>query len=506
MSSLEDFNNPKLVPTSSLPELPKRIKLVDTKSFVRVDVAQMELKGDGGTSFLRLVERGVNLCSQTSLCFQYTVLHALNGRRKVSTVQRWVGELDLFFRTVAMQFGSPISTISFPMFNWYSSQKNASQQKLLRSALLYWSNLRLPGVASDLTDYLVTSSSPRPRQTIEIQNSVAHERPFKLTEIRRILAAIDDLYIAKEFTPQDNLLWRLIVSEALRPSQLRLLQLGDVTFESVNAEKLSRANLKVPVVKQSGTSARDYMLEVRLSEPISRAMKQHLLFIEDRFGKLPAPSYPLFCITEQHGRTTKPKESSIDITSRISKTRASIARHVGDLGDHEFFTRRFKHTKLTHLAVLGAPIDVLARAGYQTSTISLRHYTNLTDEAFAEYEILMTATHDDIFNAFRGRVIDASEATNPDPSHSIVSPNLENTLGACAADPCSAFAPIACYSCPRFEAFTDGAHEIVLDFLLARQRMAKSIELPAETIERDTHLIAAVKHVINEIEKRKSDE
>lgn len=464
----------------------------------------MELNGDGGTYFLRLMERGINLCHQTSLCFQYAVLHALNGRRKVSTVQRWVGELDLFFRTAAIQFGAPISRITFPMFNWYSPQKNASQQKLLRSALLYWSRLRLPGIDSDLKDYLFTSSSPRPRQTIEIQNSVAHERPFKLTEIRRILAAVDDLYIAKEFTPQDNLLWRLIVSEALRPSQLRLLQLGDVTFGSVNAETLPRAILRVPIVKQSGTSARDYMIEVRLSESISCAMQQHLLFIKDRFGKIPAPSYPLFCVTEQYGRTEKLKVKSIDITSRISKTRARIARHVGDLGDHELFTRRFKHTKLTHLAVLGATIGVLARAGYQTSTISLRHYTNLTDEAFAEYETLMSATHDDIFNAFRGRVIHPSEVTNPDPSHSIVSPNLENTLGACAADPCSAFAPIACYSCPRFEAFTDGAHGIVLDFLLARQKIAKSIELPAETVERDTHLISAVKHVIHEIEKRKS--
>lgn len=487
-------------------ELPKSVKLIDTKSFVKVDLDKMELNGDSGTFILRLRERSANLRDGTSLCFQYAILHALNGRRKVSTVHRWVAELDLFFRLSSAELGHPIATISFSMFNSYSSRKNASQQKLLRSALLYWTNLNIPGIAGDLQDYLATSSSPRPRQTIEIQNTTPHERPFKLSEVRRILAAIDDLFIEEEFTPQDNLLWRLIVSEALRPSQLGLLQIGDVAFTTFEGTKSPRATLNVPIVKQSGTPARDYMFEVRLSEPISRAVQHHFSFLELRFGKLPSPSYPLFCISEQHGETAEPKTKSINITNRISLTRASIASRVGNLGDHELFTRRFKHTKLTHLATLGASVEVLARAGFQTSTVSLRHYINLTDEAFAEYESVMSETHDDIFNAFRGRVIDAFDATNPAPSNSIISPDLENTLGACASNPCDAFAPLACYSCPRFEAFTDGAHETVLDFLLARQKLAKKIALPPETIEREAHLIAAVRYVIQEARRRKNNE
>ena len=475
--------------------LPKRIKLIDTKAFVKVNLSEMLLKGDAKKTFMRLNEKCINLNEQATHCFYYAVLHALNGRRKVSTVQRWVNELDLFIRTFYSRTGQPLGTITFQIFNWYSTKKNASQQKLLRSSLLYWSNLGLPGIAHDLQDYLAVSESPKPRQTIEIQNSVEHERPFKITEIRRILAAVDTLYIEGKFDAQDNLLWRLMVSEALRPSQMGLLLIGDIQSPQNDSANLN-ITLNVPIVKQSGTAARDYMFETQLSESTSRAVRGHVQFIEDRFQSLPAPSYPLFCVSR---RDINPTVESLDIAHLIARTRKLLAMSIGDLGHHELFSRRFKHTKLTHLAVLGAPVEVLAKAGYQTTTVSLRHYINLTDEAFVEYEKLMSETHEEILYAFRGRIIDRTEATNKDTEHTIFSPDLEHDLGSCSVNPCDAFAPIACYTCPRFEAFKDGTHERVLEFLLKRQKLASRLALPPESTARDDYLIAAVKYVIEKI-------
>ena len=475
--------------------LPTRIKLVDTKSFLKVNISEMLLKGDASKSFMRLNEKCINLNEQATHCFYYTVLHALNGRRKVSTVQRWINELDLFLRTFYEHTAEPVGTITFQMFNWYSTKKNASQQKLLRSILIYWSKLGLPGIAHDLQDYLAVSESPKPRQTIEIQNSTQHERPFKITEVRRILAAVDTLYIEGKFDAQDNLLWRLMVSEALRPSQMGLLLIGDIQPSNGETAKLN-VTLNIPIVKQGGTAARDYMFATQLSESTSRALRGHLQFIEDRFGSLPASSYPLFCVSR---RDTNPTVESLGITPLIERTRKLLAISLGDLGPHEFFTRRFKHTKLTHLAVLGAPVEVLAKAGYQTTTVSLRHYINLTDEAFVEYERLMSETHEEILNAFRGRIIDRTEATKKDSEHNILSPDLEHDLGSCSVNPCDAFAPIACYTCPRFEAFKDGTHERVLEFLLKRKKLASRMALPHESTARDDYLIAAVKYVIKKI-------
>jgi integrase len=491
----------KTAPWSS--DLPNRIKLVDTGRFIPVDLEEMVLEGDGGTRVLRLAECADLLCSSLFLDYSYTILHALNGRRKASTVKRWSNEFSLFLRSLSFRVSEPITMITFEMFNFYCSQKQASQQKLLRSFLLYWSGQKRAGLSPDLTDYLAASKAPRPRSTIEIQNACEHERPFSVSEVRSILAAIDALYVSNKFDAQDNLLWRLIVSEAMRPSQLGLLQVGDVRFEDHPDTRTVRAILSVPVVKQKATPARRYMMQSRLSEPVTQAMRQHLALLRSLHEEDLPLSHPLFCVVEQRNGKKTLQKSAISITHRISVTRTMIAGEADDRQDSELFTRRFKHTKLTHLAVLGAPKEVLARAGFQTSTISLRHYVNLTEEAFAEYEHSMSETNAEILGAFQGEVIDKANAMHPGSEHEIFGPQLDGTVGACSANPCDVFAPVGCYVCPRFEAFTDGAHQSVLDFLLAKKRHLEDIGLPHESVQRDNHLIAAVQQVIREIEESK---
>jgi hypothetical protein len=192
----------------------------------------------------------------------------------------------------------------------------------------------------------------------------------------------------------------------------------------------------------------------------------------------------------------------LDITKEINRTRKAIADGL-QLDDSELFTRRFKHTKLTHLAVLGAPLDVLARAGFQTSTISLRHYVNLTDEAFADLEDRLQSVHSEICDSFRGRIIDQSQATNKDADHEVLDPKLEDAVGSCSGNPCDVFAPVGCYVCPRFEAFIDGPHGNVLSFLEKRMSAATRTN-SNEAVVRDMHLVSAVQNVIQEIKKFKN--
>lgn len=487
-------------------DLPTRVKLVDTGNFIPVDLHEMVLDGDGGRRTLRLIECEAFLCHGTFLDYSYIVLHALNGRRKASTVKRWSNEFRLFLESQPAGDTQPVTTITFAMFNSYCLTKKPSQQKLLRSFLAYWNRYNRPGIAADLSDYLITSKAPRPRPTTEIQNSCKHERPFTLGQVQRILSVIDSLYISGNFDEQDNLLWRLIISEALRPSQLSLLRIGDVHCAEQGSVETMRVSLSVPVVKQKATPARGYMMTSRLSESVSNAARQHLTYVNKLYGSTLPSSYPLFCVKEQRDGKKILQPTTINIPSRISVTRKKISRQVDDMEDFEIFTRRFKHTKLTHLAVLGAPKEVLARAGYQTSTISLRHYVNLTEEAFSEYEILMSTTNDHIYDAFQGSIVDETGAKFPDVEHQIFGPQLDRVLGACSTNPCDVFAPVGCYVCPRFQAFTDGPHQTVLEFLLDRKRIAERVGVSNEAMQRDDHLITAVQQVIFQIKENRKNE
>jgi integrase len=490
--------------TASGIELPEKVKIVDTGKFILVNLDEMLITGDIGKWTLRLKNVSKHLSAETSTALHFAILHALNGKRKVSTLKNWVSELHLFIKSVYKKSGAPIHVITLKIFNQYVSTKGASQQKVLRSALLYWSKRKIPGISSDLSDYLTLSKSPKPRHTSEIQITDPHERPLPIGEVRAILAQVDELYISGVFDSQDNLLWRLIVSLGLRPTQLKLLWTGDVRYETKEGTNKVHAFLNIPIVKQHATPARSYMMEYRMSEAVTAALQQHLAFLELVLGHAPQPTQPLFSIIQQGFGGRAAKDTAISIPNKIRITRRRIAEALPVVKDTDLFTRRFKHTKLTHLAVLGAPLPVLARAGYQTSTISLKHYVNLDEEAYKDYEDRLDDHNQEVHNAFKGRIVEPSEATNRDPHHAILSPDLDDSLGDCAGDPCDVFAPIGCYVCPRFEAFTDGAHSTVLRFLERKTAAAQKLSLSTEATKRDAHLIAAVKFVISEIEKNAS--
>lgn len=487
--------------TASDIELPAKVKIVDTGKFILINLDEMRITGDTGNWTLRLKKVSQNFSAATSTALHFVVLHALNGRRKVSTVKNWVSELQLFIKSVHRKPARPIKVITLKMFNQYAATKGASQQKVLRSVLLYWSKRNIPGISVDLSNYLALSKSPKPRHTSQIQITDPNERPLPIGEVRAILACVDDLYIAGEFDPQDNLLWRLVVSLGLRPTQLELLEVGNIRYEIEDVTGKVRAFLNIPIVKQHGTPARSYMMEYRMSEAVTAALQQHHVFLEDTLGHSAPPTQPLFSIIKIGSASRVVKGTAIDIGNKINITRRRITDALPDLEEADIFTRRFKHTKLTHLAVLGAPLPVLARAGYQTSTISLRHYVNLDDEAYAHYEACLDDHNQELHNAFKGRIVEPSDATNSDPDHAILSPNLDDQLGDCAGNPCDVFAPVGCYVCPRFEAFTDGDHSSVLKFLERKAAATQKLNPSAETGKRDAHLIAALKFVISEIKK-----
>jgi len=181
-------------------EIPRRIKVVDTKKLVDVNLDEMTIESDTGPLTFRLRQKSQYLSGDIAKIFFYVVLHGLNGKRKVSTVSGWINQFELFTRNAAKGRTKPITLLTFAIFNRYVTAKNASQIKLLRSFLLYWNKLKKPGIEPALADYLVTSKSPKPRHTFEIQSAVEKERPFSLQQIRNILGEIDGLYMRAHLT------------------------------------------------------------------------------------------------------------------------------------------------------------------------------------------------------------------------------------------------------------------------------------------------------------------
>lgn len=486
-------------------KVPVRVYSIDGKAFVQVDLDSMMVPSDevasAGMNFRKSL---ACFSSDTRLALTASLLDALDGKRKSSTVKRWLSELSLFGRTIAAEInGQRISTITQGMYVWYTSQKNASQVKLLRSALLQMIDIDAPGVEKALVNHLKHVPPPKPRATIEIQNSEPTERPFSMNDIQSILSVLSQLYLSGIFDPQTHLVWRLLISEAMRPSQMRLLRFGDFQLVRDEQRRLQSVLVNVPMVKQAGTSARDYTRTHRLSNAVAVAIEDHFDFVSSIIGKPPPSEWALFGVRKGVGTTYKVSAKSISISNVIGSSRQDFADHLsGDFGPKDFFARRFKHTKLTHLAQKGASKEMLAYAGFQTSTISLGHYVNLTDEAFELYEEQLASAHTLIADAFAGKIVRKGQSTHQDVEHEISDIRLEAPVGACGTQPCEALACLACYGCPRFEAFEDGPHTKVEAILVEEQTQARIAGLNESAVNLRGNILAAVRTVIKRIDEK----
>jgi hypothetical protein len=292
-----------------------------------------------------------------------------------------------------------------------------------------------------------------------------------------------------------------MISEALRPAQIQLLQVQDVTLPS--KEGLS-TRLRVPMVKLHRKPARSHMMSVDVSDVVGVALRNQLSWLRALLGREPDPDQPIFSVSIAK-RSLRVQKRPLRIISQITRTRRHIAGHKTDLQDIDLFARRFKHTKLTHLAMLGAPLEVLMYAAFHSSAGSLVRYVNLTDEMMDAYERQMDPHFQLVENAFRGTVVRADERALVSEEKLILSSDMDATLGGCGANPCGVLAPYGCYVCPRFNAFEDGPHEAVLQEMEVKRKAKVDMGLPPETISRDDAMISAARKVIAICEQRRSD-
>lgn len=478
---------------------PNFIKLVDTGAVIPVDLQMMKLDGDSGSVNLYLLDVTKHLRPKLAESFANAMLDALNGKRKVSTVFRWCNEFRLFTSTMSRNQGSPISEIGLSDFNNFTTNKGASSIKLLRSILKFWANSEENGLSDDLVRYIHSSKAPKPRSTIEIQNSERNERPLSIKEMQAIISQVQTLYINEVFNSQDFLLWTLLLSEALRPSQLRLLRIEDVTLRYDSQEVLIGASLRVPIVKQAGMAARDFLVSTTPSIYVAVALEEHIRFLESICDKEIPKATPLFCY---NSRDNTIQRHGILIDHLIHRSRKHISSGLDGFSDSDLFSRRFKHTKLTHLSVRGAPLQVLAKAGYQTSTVSLKHYINLSDEAFDNFQQALSEDHSKLAEAFQGSIIDDRISTERNRRSDLLSPNFDDAVGNCPIGLCGVLVPLGCYTCPKMQAFHDGPHQSVLDFLIDNKQKRIEMGLPLESVNRDDPTIFAVKAVIKKIKDK----
>ena len=159
--------------------------------------------------------------------------------------------------------------------------------------------------------------------------------------------------------------------------------------------------------------------------------------------------------------------------------------------------RRFRKTLGTRAAESGYGLLVVADLLDHSRAVSAQTYIEATQTIRDRIDAGLAKELAPIAQAFRGTIssdekVQAGEAYIADPRFD------ENMgpVGACAHHgPCNLLAPIACYTCPSFRAWTDGPHRRVLEYLIERREHQRENHGATMASTLDTSILAAARVV-----------
>jgi len=136
---------------------------------------------------------------------------------------------------------------------------------------------------------------------------------------------------------------------------------------------------------------------------------------------------------------------------------------------------RFRYTLGTRAAREGAGDLTIASMMDQRDTQNTKVYVANIPEHAATISEIMNGSLMRYASAFQGDVMESENdvfTTSPGAQRIRTNDSRDN-VGSCGTDAmCHDYAPVACYTCPKFKAWRDAPHQLVLKWLLdGRERV-----------------------------------
>jgi len=329
---------------------------------------------------------------------------------------------------------------------------------------------------------------------------------YRPAEDQELKKALDDGFNTGRISLREYFICRLYRGFGVRPEQLAQLKVGDFKFAD------ETTTLRIPILKQRGEGTRTRFSPWRpVSQGLAHVTTLYIkecvqTFVIDKENIADAPL--VLGAHQRNFRTTKclSHHASRDICQKTFQATWQKLNVISPLtGEPIHVTpRRERHTFGTQLAMNGARAEEIAINMGHSSTTSCEAYVDASIDHFQRMETLVGEAFIPIADRFLGKVIGSKEQFK-DVEFALFDSNI-NPVGSCAIGGCDAVdagvAPIACYTCRKFNAWEDGPHGSILDFLLDEQRALKE-RGHSDVAEAKTETIVAICDLIEAIHQLK---
>ncbi|MCT7628393.1 site-specific integrase [Aliarcobacter butzleri] len=341
------------------------------------------------------------------------------------------------------------------------------------------------------------------------------EGPFTDMELELIQISINNSYAKNEINIDDYILIWLFMIYGSRPIQFAQMKLKDlisikrddathevfINIPRVKNRKDIRSEFKKRIVpKDFASLILKYCEEIKLRvKSIFLNINEAPLFMKD----IQADYY------EKNDHPMKYHLTSSQISKKIKNVLDRLKLKSERTGENLHITpTRFRRTIGTRAAVEGHGSLIVAEILDHTDTQNAQVYVESRPEIIERIDRAIALHMAPIAQAFAGTLVkDKSKAIRAnDPEADIINPAIDKTCrpsGKCGSYSfCGQMSPLACYTCSSFQAWLDGPHEAVLQYLLnERERLLKVTDYRIASINDKT--IMAVAQVVKACQKYK---
>lgn len=280
----------------------------------------------------------------------------------------------------------------------------------------------------------------------------------------------------------------LMVAFGCNPKNLTWLDEADLT-RAVLSDSRILFQLQIPRIKKRDAVERSQFKTRSLLPKIGRLIERliddnHLLSSADPLWDKSRFATPLFRRKSPNLRLVNTDFEGDAYRVDMAWFREALRGFVGyfslrsvDERPLNLTPRRLRYTFATRLVNEGASPRELSEALDHTDLQCVMVYFNSRSDIVRSLDRAMAMKLAPYVQAFLGRVVEGEKAAvrGDDPGSRVYSLADYNErlapLGTCGSfGICGLYAPIACYTCPKFQAWADAPHQEVLDQLLAQRK------------------------------------
>lgn len=391
------------------------------------------------------------------------VLATLAKTRSFGTIKTYVYDLK--------SLRSTLTNGEIVDYAWFAAQKTilgkAKEYKLssIRKLIGEWLN-------SDV-------DIPNPDDALQISKERLKQAPFFLgvkgrdeksgplsrVESTNFFKALNSCLESKDISLFQFITARLFYEIGFRPIQFHHLRLSDFILNE------RRAYVLIPRAKQ-GAEPRELFTKRQISDGLRMAIKA---FIDTINTKIPnADLSKIGIINPETSHFSSREQGELYIsTSRVRGVLNEVNEILGVQSERtgkplNVKPIRLRHTLATEAIENGEDIFTVAKMLDHETLTSVKHYVDIRNSTIESLESKIGSSIANLASAFRGKVVKKGAIS---VGGEVIEPENFERVGGCGTEMgCGLPHPIACYSCIKFEAYSEAPHDLVLE------QVIKSIE------------------------------